>query len=125
MNCDVRPSRKPEGFSKAERLQRRRQFDHAIQDGVTAACRVMRMWGALNDVGYPRLGLIVSKKHGNAVRRNRLKRLAREAFRRNKAGFSCAIDLVVLYRDSRGVGYAEVEEALRDLVAKLRERLGM
>jgi ribonuclease P protein component len=42
-----------------------------------------------------RLGLVVSKKVGDSVRRNRVKRLFREAFRLNKDRLPGGFDLVV------------------------------
>ncbi len=47
-----------------------------------------------------RLGLAISKTYGNAVARNRMKRLLREAFRLNKAKLSAGVDLVFSARSS-------------------------
>lgn len=45
-----------------------------------------------------RLGIIASRKTGNAVQRNRLKRLIREAFRLGKQDFKKALDIVVILK---------------------------
>ena len=45
-----------------------------------------------------RLGVSVSKDHGGAVRRNKLKRLLREAFRLERHGLPPGVDLVLIPR---------------------------
>jgi len=48
-----------------------------------------------NDLGHSRLGVTASRKVGNAVRRNRAKRIVRELFRRNQALLVDNWDVVV------------------------------
>lgn len=51
-----------------------------------------------NTLGYPRLGLVVAKKHvRRANKRNRIKRIARETFRKEQHKLA-AIDAIVLAR---------------------------
>ncbi len=49
-----------------------------------------------NRFGWNRLGIAVSKKVGKAVARNRMKRVVREVFRKNRASFPRACDIVVI-----------------------------
>ncbi|WP_348771081.1 ribonuclease P protein component [Pseudodesulfovibrio sp. zrk46] len=48
------------------------------------------------DQGVYRLGLTVSKKMGNAVARNRIKRVLREYFRLHQDHFELPLDIVVI-----------------------------
>jgi ribonuclease P protein component len=48
----------------------------------------------------PRLGLVATKKFGPAVVRNRAKRRAREAFRRQSSNIKRGLDLVILFRSA-------------------------
>ena len=50
-----------------------------------------------NNCGFPRFGVSVSKKCGNAVRRNRLKRLAREVFRTEQFNIPSNYDYLLIY----------------------------
>lgn len=51
-----------------------------------------------NAHGYNRLGISVQRKTGNAVRRNRIKRLIREVFRLHRDLFPAAADVVLTVR---------------------------
>jgi ribonuclease P protein component len=62
---------------------------------------------------YRRLGVTVSKKVGNAVIRNRCKRIIREIFRKNKDKFPLGADVVVVVRrEMVGKRYSDVLEEL-------------
>jgi ribonuclease P protein component len=63
-----------------------------------------------HDVASARIGFVVSKKVGCAVVRNRVKRVAREAFRLTPGLFPAGIDVVMIARNgSESLGLAEVQ----------------
>jgi ribonuclease P protein component len=67
-----------------------------------------------------RLGLTVSKKVGNAVQRNRVKRLVRDCFRRRKADLA-GYDVVAIGRPAAaGLAQREVDLMFDELVRRLR-----
>lgn len=69
---------------------------------------------AENGLGITRLGITVSKRIGNSVERNRIKRLVREFFRLNRRSFPHGLDIVITAR----AGAAELE------FGRVRDELG-
>ncbi|MBX7168742.1 MAG: ribonuclease P protein component [Pirellulales bacterium] len=81
------------------------------------------VYGNCNELPYPRLGLSVSRRVGNAVARNRWKRLVREAFRLELARLPQGIDLVVVAKGPQPPELSVLRETLVRLAAKLARRL--
>jgi len=72
----------------------------------------------------PRLGIIATKRIGNAVHRNRAKRLVREMYRKHKAFIPVSAQTVVVPRKAiLKMVYTELESSFKDAVVKASNRL--
>ena len=70
-----------------------------------------------NRLGTTRLGIAVRKKTGNAVKRNRVKRLIREFFRLHQYNIPQGYDMVIAAKlDASGLNFWEIKEELNELV---------
>ena len=73
-------------------------------------------------MGHPRLGLSVSRRVGTAPRRNRIKRLIREAFRLLRHDWPRGYDLVVNVRPHDPVLLADYQRMLSAMLVKLHRQ---
>lgn len=111
-------------FPRSCRLTVRRQFLEVYSRGKRISCPSFLLFGLLNEVGHCRLGLTASRKVGNAVARNRVKRVMRDIFRRHRQEIGVAMDLVVNPRSSmlRRSAQSIEREFLRGM-AELKQRV--
>jgi ribonuclease P protein component len=83
-------------FPKNKRLISNSQFKAVLACGRRLSNGVLMLYMARNNCEYSRLGVSVGKSHGNAVVRNRLKRLMREAFRQNQERIPAGLDYLLM-----------------------------
>jgi ribonuclease P protein component len=90
----------------------------------SAANNVLIVFAIPNGLEQSRLGISISRKAGNAVIRNRWKRLIREAFRKTRTEFAGTFDLVVIpQRNSPPPTAQSIMFSLQKLIAKLVKKL--
>jgi len=100
-------------FSKKERLLNRQDFVNQNRSGKRYHTRYFIIIFKKNELGITRWGVTVSKKTGNAVKRNRIKRLLREFFRLNKKHFPQGYDIVIVAKnDADSCDLHKIEEEI-------------
>lgn len=113
-------------FRPRHRLTHERQFRAVYAERLKAGRGPVTVYAKRNELPHPRLGLAVGRRVGNAVARNRFKRLLRESFRlaqndlpRWEGG---CFDLVVSLHPHEPLELTEYRTLLVDLAASLAAR---
>jgi len=110
-------------FRPEYHIRRQADFQRAYGRRCTASDSTLLLFACANDLPYSRIGLSVSRKVGNAVVRNRWKRLIREAFRLTRERLPTGIDLVVIPRRGATPELILMQESFTRLTAQLARKL--
>src|SRR5947209_14390597 len=110
-------------FRPHEHLRRGSDFRRVYERRRSASDAWLIVYACPNGLPHARLGLSVSRKVGGAVRRNRLRRLYREAFRLTRADLPTGLDLVLIPRGTDEPRLEDLRRSLPVLAHSLARRL--
>jgi len=101
-----------ECFRREERLKRRKEIREVFDKGKRIGCQGAKLFVLKNKLPCNRICFTFSRGFGNAVKRNRAKRLGREAYRKLKSRLCCGYDLILLL-------YSEDSQTLTGRIGQL------
>jgi len=107
-------------MNRIQPLKKNQDFQYVFKKGYSTANRQFVIY-VLKQRGqsYARVGLSVSKKIGNAVTRNRIKRYIREGLRHYESRFSIGIDCVIIARKPTSeLTYSETLKNFKHILKK-------
>lgn len=125
-----------EGLPKSQRIYQRKAVQTLFEEGKGFTFYpfrvVVHLYDAENqEVAIPRILVSVSKKRfHHAFKRNRVKRLIRESWRKNKAELmklcqanNKTLDVALVYNATVIMKYDEIEGKMKQVVERLVEKL--
>lgn len=82
---------------KSQRIVSDEEFRRILSYKCFVCKGILRLYAAPNTVGKPRFGVSIGRTCGDAVRRNRLKRLGREVFRLCQHQIPAGYDYILIF----------------------------
>ncbi|MCL2609191.1 MAG: ribonuclease P protein component [Treponema sp.] len=101
-------------FGREERLKKRGQIKEVFKKGKPFGCAGAKLFVSRNGLGLNRICFTFARGFAGAVRRNRAKRLGREAYRMLKPGLKPGFDLIFL-------AYPERQDLRPGLAERLKQ----
>lgn len=107
-------------FPRRERLTRRKEYLEIYREGAKRVGPAFICYAVRRDDRGKKFGLAVSRKVGNAVVRNRIKRYLREIYRTHRDCIAEGVQLVVVARpEAAALDFNECRDALRKTVGRM------
>jgi ribonuclease P protein component len=106
-----------ESLKRQEIIRKKRDFEILFSNGMGFQSRSLRiLWRPSPE---RKAGFLVGKRLGIAVERNRVRRILREAYRKNRQDLSDKIELLIIAkREARELRYAPIEREFISLIRR-------
>ncbi len=103
-----------ETYSPQQRIRKKKDFAELYESGGCYRGKYFNFVFRANGLDFSRMSAVSSRRVGNAVRRNRARRRARELFRRNRDLLTYPMDILVIAKAAvHGAAFAELQEQYR------------
>lgn len=104
-------------MKKFEIVKEHYEFDNIINKGKSIGNKVFSIYFLKHGEEYPKFGIAVGKKIGNAVTRNKYKRIIRNIIDNNKLLFKKDYDyIIIIKRKCLDLSFKELNDNLSELV---------
>lgn len=106
-------------MQRRHRLTESKRFSQIHQEGISAVNRLLVIRALPNGLEYSRFGFVVSKRIGNAVTRNRIKRKLRESVRQTsvKGGWDAVF---IARRGADNAEFLQLKQATSNLLRRTK-----
>ncbi|MDR3170826.1 MAG: ribonuclease P protein component [Treponema sp.] len=95
-------------FRRGERLKSRDEIREVFKRGKSVTCFGAKLFMVQNRLPYNRIAFTFARHFGNAVERNRARRLGREAYRHIRHALKPGYDVVLLVYPAKGAAQKDV-----------------
>lgn len=104
-----------------QKLKKNYEFKKVYNEGRYYVEKYVVMYIVLNNSASNRVGFSVSKKVGNSVVRNRVKRLMKEVYRKNAVNMKLGNDMVFTARvGSADADYSKIDKNIASILRKAK-----
>ncbi len=110
-----------EGFPKKERLVKTGDFRRVYKEGRSVRKEAFILYYLTNNLSRNRFGIVIGARNvKRANKRNRIKRLFREAYRKTKNKLKTGFDIVISVKKERPptAGYSDIEKIFLKLAGQ-------
>lgn len=108
-------------MKKINIIKEKKDFDHIFKLRNQKNSKYAYLYIGIKKDTYYRFGICVSKKIGNAVTRNKLKRRVKDIIDKSGLHFSIKDYIIVLKKSAASTKYLELKEDLLNLLKNVQE----